>query len=383
MIRRIEKSEGKRLVIIGLDGASFNYLDPILESGSLPNFKEFFTNGVRAKCLSTIPPLTPPAWSTMMTGVNPGKHGIFDFLQPDSGGLFRMMDASFRARKSFLDHADENGIRTISLLVPYTFPPNPDNKGVAVSGLGTPSAESDFIRPHSLRDKILSKFPFLKGTDPTKGESIDSLHKSLLNNTEQTALLAKFAMDEMPDWGICFTVFQATDLIPHFYCRYFDKTHPDYEADNDSEIARYRDSLATIYRSIDSFLGDCMEIISRDGGWVILVSDHGSQPLMGAIGKDAFLTKFLQDEGYLKAGSVSRAGKTAKAGAGSVANRLLYIAKRYTPHRMRDFINRMMGSRKAEIESALTAIPFLENIDWKKTKAFCAPGGYGSGVYIN
>ncbi|MCK4719985.1 alkaline phosphatase family protein, partial [bacterium] len=80
MIRRIGNKSGKRMIILGHDGASFNYLDPILKSGKLPNYERFFKSGVRSNCLSTIPPLTPPAWSTMLTGVNPGKHGIFDFL---------------------------------------------------------------------------------------------------------------------------------------------------------------------------------------------------------------------------------------------------------------------------------------------------------------
>jgi predicted AlkP superfamily phosphohydrolase/phosphomutase len=375
---------GPRLIIIGLDGASFNYLDPILESGRLPNFEKFLNSGVKAPCLSTVPPLTPPAWSTMLTGVNPGKHGIFDFIQPDSNGLFRMVDAACRSRKSFLDHAGSAEIRTISLLVPYTFPPDPEMKGLMISGLGTPSAESDFIRPHSLRDPLLERFPYLKETDPTRGRSIETLHSSLLQHTNRTADLARFAMSELSDWGICFTVFQATDLIPHFYCRYFDPAHPDYDAADQSVPQAFRDSLTAVYRSIDEFLGESMNLAVKGGGWVILVSDHGSQPLMGSIGKDAFLTRWLEDEGYLATGgAISKAEHIARAKAGSVANRMLYLVKRHTPHGMRDLLNRMMGARKKAVESALTAIPFLDGINWQETMAFCAPGGYGSGLYIN
>ncbi len=384
MIRRRSNTDGSRLYIIGLDGASFNYLDPVLKSGRIPNFKRLFDNGVRSDCISTIPPLTPPAWSTMLTGANPGKHGIFDFLQPDESGAFRIVDANNRRRKSFLVHANENDIQTVSLLVPYTFPPEPDPTGLVVSGLGTPSAESDFIRPHEFRDPLLQNFPFLNEVDPTKDESIETLHQRLLDMTVSTADLARHSLIEFPDCGIIFTVFQATDLIPHFYSKYFDPDHPGYNADDHDIPHAYRRSLARVYEAIDIYLGECLEDIDRNGGWVILVSDHGSQPLMGAIGKDAFISKWLEDNAYLvTGGDKGRTKQAAKAQAGSIANRLLFLAKRYTPHGIRDAVNRLLGTRKEALVGKLSEIPFLEDIDWTLTTAFCAPGGYGVGLYIN
>ncbi|MCX6646753.1 MAG: alkaline phosphatase family protein [bacterium] len=383
MIRRIGDKSGRRLFIIGLDGASFNYLDPILDSCDLPNFRKFFEGGARSDCFSTIPPLTPPAWSTMLTGVNPGKHGVFDFLQPDSSGLFHISDASTRVRNSFLDHAIENNIRTINLLVPYTFPVSEKNNGLSISGLGTPSAESDFIRPHSYRDRLLHDFEFLRNIDPTRNESIETLHKKLLKLTEGAVDLGKFALNEFPDVGIFFVVFQATDLVPHFYSKYFDPSHPDFS--DVSDIPNdFRDSLAGIYRAIDPFLGECMDHVEQDGGWVILVSDHGSGPLVGAIAKDAFIARWLEENGYLiTSGDSGRTRQTAKAEMGSFANRLLYLAKKYTPHGIRNLFNRLMGESKEKIVGKITAIPFMEDIDWEKTRAFCAPGGYGVGLYIN
>ncbi len=384
MIRRTSEHGGPRVIVIGLDGASFNHLDPILASGRLPALARFFAKGVRSDCLSTIPPLTPPAWTTLMTGVNPGKHGTFDFLQPDRSGAFRVVNAGFRRRKTFLEHAERSGVRTISLLVPYTFPPDPDTNGLIVSGLGTPSAESDFIRPHSLRDTLLRDFSFLRDVDPTKGQSLETLHARLLEFTQSTVDLAGRARKEFPDWGLLFTVFQATDLIPHFYSKFFDPDHPDFGESSEKEPGRYKDSLAKIYKAIDGFVGECLDIVEKEGGWLILASDHGSQPLMGAIGKDAFLARWLEASGYLATGGEKgRARQVAVARAGSLANRLLYLAKRYTPHGIRDAVNRALGRRKEELVGRITAIPFLEDIVWEKTRAFCAPGGYGVGLYLN
>ena len=67
-------------IFIGLDGATFTILDPVMKAGSMPFLKEFVENGVRAELLSTTNPLTPPAWTSMMTGRNPGNHGVFDFI---------------------------------------------------------------------------------------------------------------------------------------------------------------------------------------------------------------------------------------------------------------------------------------------------------------
>jgi len=319
----------------------------------------------------------------MLTGANPGKHGIFDFIQPDTNGSFRLADARARSRHTFIDHAENNKIRAVSLLVPYTFPPNPETSSLVVSGLGTPSAESDFIRPHVYRDSILGEFPYLSKVDPTSGESIETLHSALHMHTLETARLSRFAMNETSDWGLIFTVFQATDLIPHFYSRYFDLEHPDYDQDEDVP-QDYRNALLRIYEAVDPYLGECLDLVDESGGWVILVSDHGSAPLMGAIGKDAFLARWLEDNGYLvTSGEKGRRGREAKAAAGSLANRLLYLAKKYTPHGIRNAVNVVLGKKKKDITEKLTRIPFMEGIVWEQTRAFCAPGGYGVGLYIN
>ncbi len=67
-------------LLIGLDGATFSILDPLLENGTMPFLKEFIDSGVRANLISTTNPLTPPAWISLMTGRKPGNHGVFDFI---------------------------------------------------------------------------------------------------------------------------------------------------------------------------------------------------------------------------------------------------------------------------------------------------------------
>ena len=72
-----------RTVLIGLDGATFNLLDPLMEQGVMPFLREFAAGGTRAKLRSTADPLTPVSWTSLATGRAPGHHGIFDFIRPE------------------------------------------------------------------------------------------------------------------------------------------------------------------------------------------------------------------------------------------------------------------------------------------------------------
>ena len=70
----------KKVLFIGLDGATFDVLDPLMDKGLMPRLKQFIAEGVRGPLETTIPPITPTAWVSWMTGKNPGKHGVFEFL---------------------------------------------------------------------------------------------------------------------------------------------------------------------------------------------------------------------------------------------------------------------------------------------------------------
>jgi len=74
--------EKKKMVVIGIDGATFDVIDPMVERGELPNLATLMKEGCRGELESTFPPITHTAWSTFSTGKNPGKHGVFDFIDP-------------------------------------------------------------------------------------------------------------------------------------------------------------------------------------------------------------------------------------------------------------------------------------------------------------
>ena len=74
-----------RVLVLGLDGATFDLLDAWMERGLMPNVQRLATEGSRAVLRSVMPPVTAPAWTSFATGVRPGKHGVFDFRRRQSG----------------------------------------------------------------------------------------------------------------------------------------------------------------------------------------------------------------------------------------------------------------------------------------------------------
>ena len=104
-----------KLLVIGLDGASFNVLDPLIEKGYLPNIASLIAGGTRADLTTTFPPITAVAWSSFMTGKNPGKHGIFEFVRRDHHSNRELaVNASFRQGRAIWDLLGDAGKRVFA-----------------------------------------------------------------------------------------------------------------------------------------------------------------------------------------------------------------------------------------------------------------------------
>ena len=111
------------LTVIGLDSATFDVVDPMLAAGELPNLARLCDSGARGVLRSTTHPLTPHAWATIVTGVNAGRHGIWDFTERDETGYqLRLVNVSFRRAPAVWDRLRRSGRRTGIVNVPFTWP---------------------------------------------------------------------------------------------------------------------------------------------------------------------------------------------------------------------------------------------------------------------
>src|SRR5918911_5639420 len=143
-----------KVICIGLDGATFDVIDPLVRRGRLPTLSGLLSAGTRAELRSTVPALSAPAWVSFMTGMNPGRHGVFHFRTMTRGALGSDLVGSwmYRGRKIF-DEASRGGLRVSAFRVPMTYPPWPVN-GVMVSGFPTPDPQTNFTYPETLGPRI-------------------------------------------------------------------------------------------------------------------------------------------------------------------------------------------------------------------------------------
>jgi predicted AlkP superfamily phosphohydrolase/phosphomutase len=125
-----------RTVLIGLDGATFTILDPLMADGVMPFLKDFLSQGIRAELLSTPNPITPAAWTSLVTGRTPGNHGIFDFIHGEEGpkGFYFTLNMSYDVRcETIWSIVSRQGGTVTSLNFPVSSPPEPAN-GYCIPG---------------------------------------------------------------------------------------------------------------------------------------------------------------------------------------------------------------------------------------------------------
>src|SRR5581483_9473332 len=121
-------SQGKepvmKVFVLGLDGATWDILAPLARAGELPHLARLMENGASGTLESVFPPLSPVAWTGVMTGKNSGKHGVYEFLEHSHNPLVGRVNSS-RAIKSELlwEIAGRYGKKTVAGGVPMSYPP--------------------------------------------------------------------------------------------------------------------------------------------------------------------------------------------------------------------------------------------------------------------
>ena len=362
-----------KLLVIGLDGASFDVLDPLIEKGHLPNIAKLIAEGARGDLETTFPPITAVAWSSFATGKNPGKHGIFEFARRDHSSRRELaVNASFRRGRAIWELLGDAGKRVIIHNFPCTYPPRAIN-GLMIADFMTPRGRRDFTYPVSLLAELEREFgPYRLHLSQTYADgNVDAVLDELFDELEYKAKVAEYLMTRY-EWDAFFQYFWGTDRIQHELWHIIDDQHPRHKK-NEAEI--YRDRVYEYFSRVDDVLGRLIEL-AGDDSLSVIASDHG----FGPVHKYCSLNIWLLQEGFLKLKSdlITRAKKLMFSLG--VTPELAFKLARKIPS---DWLRPGRGISSRQGASSLLGKFFLSfnDVDWSRTLAF-SKGNYGQ-IYVN
>jgi predicted AlkP superfamily phosphohydrolase/phosphomutase len=369
-------AESSRVFVLGLDGATFDLLIPMIEQGRLPTFARLFREGAHAPLNSTILSHSAPAWTSFATGKNPGKHSISGFtqLQPNAYTL-RLLKGSDNKARTIWDLLSAKNRNVIVINIPMTYPPRPVN-GVLVSGLDAPGLQSNFTYPPEFREEIFRVSPnyrinlHLGGFLQSHKRRIEAIGV-MLASIEARRRLVLHLMRNRP-WDFFAVRFNSPDNVQHQFWRFMDKTHRYYDPNCPEEL---KNAIPTIYQKLDETAALVLEALPADATLVVM-SDHGAGPRTN---KTVRLNEWLAGREYLALATSKTAG-----GLGSKVRRLarpvmeagLSTLLRFLPAEVKQGImKRLPGA----VSRTWTYFRFPD-IDWSRTRAFV---GEIEGIRIN
>lgn len=343
-----KEQEESRFFVIGLDGATFDIITPLIKEGKLENIASLMEQGAWGELRSTVPAFSPVAWTSLITGVNPGKHGITDaFVHHVDEYRISFVNSSYRKYKPIWSVLNTFGKKTGIVNVPLTYPPEQVD-GFMITGMFTPENVEDFIYPSELRDLVKKEF----GKYTFEGAQSDNLEKVLkttFNTIDQHDNIASYLLDEY-ELALFFLVYVETDRIQHQFWKFMEEENPTVSL-NDRK--KYKSVISDVYQRLDVSIGEILKRV-RDEDTLMIVSDHG----FGSLHRAFSLSNWLIEHGY------------------TIYNKYKKDHSSFTLlHKVKE---RLLG-RKVDKEEELNR--YFYNIDWKRTKAFTE--GAAGGIFIN
>lgn len=284
----------KNTLIIGIDSATFDIILPMIQEGRLPNLGYLMRDGCWGKLQSTMPPVTPPAWVSFMTGKNPGKHGVFDFYVPPSYGYVRpVLNSKYVKAKTLWRILTEHGLKSGIINLPMTHPPE-DINGFIVPGMQYSFDGKNFSHPPELMQEIkdnIGEYRVLYGDlESLYTNKLDKLLEEWRNIFEVRRKTMLYLMDKK-QWDVFMPVFYSIDVMQHHFWRFFDKKHPLF----DPQLAiKFEQVIPEFYDKVDTVIGELLERVSEKTT-VVVVSDHGAGPEE----KGFSINNWLCKEGFL------------------------------------------------------------------------------------
>lgn len=345
-----------RSVIFGVDGLTFRVLHPLMERGGLPNFRKLQQEGCEAVLESKYPPLTPPAWTSLSTGLRPARHGMYDYwsyADEQEHGVTRSIHVQTRRRggKAIWNILSEYGKQVLVINVPATYPPETIN-GMMISGYMTPpNMNVAFTYPTSFKEelfRIAPSYSLIPGPVFEKHKlkmQVKPMVDVILRMTEQRTKLIIHLLKEH-DWDLCYLAYIGPDRIQH----------PLWE-----ETFALDPRTNEYFYMLDHALGLVLEQLGPDDT-LFVVSDHGFH------GHNSYfdINEYLCRKGLLTLGpSQDKRRKASKAS--TVRHVVTKLGMRQVARKVKRYLKASGAWHEPAVDGSR---PQLEDVDWDKTLAY-------------
>ncbi len=343
----------KQVIIIGVDGATFDLIEPWAAQGHLPNLKRLMDQGAWGRLASTEPPHSAPAWATFSTGLNPGRHGVYFFVGPsrDKSRFRPVSGESIRGRRLW-QLVSEQERRVGIINVPMSYPTVPVN-GYMIGDFYSPDERSAFDS-EALYEEVVREcgdYCLEVWPQPNRQAYLDEM----LACIDQRAKVGAYLLDKHPV-DFFALVFTSLDRAQHYFWADMDSDHPLHRKRRKQMIP---DALFQIHKHIDAGIGTLLEKAEPDAT-IIIMSDHGFR----AESRRLAVNKWLQDLGYLQ----------TRQNSAKLMNRVRVAIKRSGLQKpVQRIMRKVIGTWRHESVS-------YQFINWEQTKVHYGPG---QGFYIN
>lgn len=282
-------TSNRRVAIVGLDCGTPELLFERF-ADDMPVLTALRQRSIWGKLRSVVPPITVPAWSCMMSGRTPGELGIYGFRNRTDhsyDGLSVATSKSVRVPRLW-DLMGDAGRDSIIVGVPGTYPP-PKIRGAVVADFLAPSVETTFTSPADLGAEINALTGgYVLDVADFRTDDKSRVAQQVFDMTEQRFAVARHLATTRP-WDLFAFVDMGPDRLHHGFWAACDPNHPKYVPGNPHENL-FRD----YYRGVDRHLGEFLAALDDDVT-VLVVSDHGGQPMLGGF----CINEWLVEQGYL------------------------------------------------------------------------------------
>jgi len=361
-----------RVMVLGLDGGTFDVFRPLIEAGKMPNLAALARRAAAGPLESTEPYITPTAWSTFLTGCDPWRHGVFDYRYFDNEQKqIRLHHAGRLQQPTLYDAVSQSGGDVVSLNLPMTYPPRAVDHGPAgdperyakrliIGGLDSPSAEAT-LAPYPEFHRRLKSAGIGLDLDPVwrrRPRSLAELSTGVTRSAGSFAARADAAIlaDEMTDWRLMVVQFQVLDSFQHFCWSFLGL---DSQADVPDEwVAVARKALTALDRS----LGRLLELADRRGAAVVGVSDHGFGPFRQQVS----LPEVFRRRGLLEPAPLVEHLRFSAACLG---------------RNFRKWLHRRAG--KGSTAGVAWSLHSVLPCDWKRSRVVALHGNLAGLIYLN